>query len=214
VRPSTSISTPAVTKAIIDAIREKNWVVRSNGYIRGYLTAAKGSIAAKHSNSYRRRFSEERPIQPCGRTEFAAEIESRLTAEEKAKPEIVASIIKQGLTNGFFKHDQRTKLYWSVDVPEEAVQRRLNTRPVAAKRSTSRLTEKQRVHWERFDSVPGLKHGFQNPSESELIPWIRAEAAKRGETIDKAEAIMRYNAARKCSRLETDIPFKHEKGRV
>lgn len=201
--------------SVIDAIREKIWVVRSNGYIRGYLTAAKGSIAARYPNSYRRRFSEDRPIYPCSRTELIVEIERRLTEDEKAEPGIVERIIKIGLSNGkYFRFDQRTKLYWSVDVPDEAVQRRMNTRPVAARKSTSRLTEKQRVHWERFDSVPGLKHDFQNPSASELILWVIAEAAKRGETIDAAEAIKRYNAARKCSRVETDIPFKHEKGKV
>jgi hypothetical protein len=203
------------SKSSIDAIRERIWVVRSNGYIRGYLTAAKGSIAAKYPHSYRRRFSEDRPIYPCSRTELVAEISRRLTEDEKAQPGIVDRIIKIGLSNGkYFKHDQRTKLYWSADAAEEAVQRRLNTRPVAAKRSTNRLTPKQRVHWERFDSVPGLKHDFQNPSASELIPWVIAEATKRGETIDATEAIRRYNAARKCSRVETDIPFKHDKGRV
>jgi hypothetical protein len=201
--------------SVIDGIREKIWVVRSNGYIRGYLTAAKGSIAAKYPNSYRRRFSEDRPIYPCSRIELVSEIERRLTEDEKAQPGIVDRIIKIGLSNGkYFKHDPRTKLYWSADAAEEAVQHRLNTRPVAARRSTGRLTPKQRIHWERFDSVPGLKHDFQNPSESELITWVIAESAKRSDTIDAAEAIKRYNAARKCSRVETDIPFKHDKGRV
>jgi hypothetical protein len=157
--------------SVIDAIREKIWVVRSNGYIKGYLTAAKGSIAAKYPNSYRRRFSEDRPIYPCSRIELVAEIERRLTEDEKAEPGIVDRIIKIGLSNGkYFKHDQRTKLYWSADAADEAVQHRLNTRPVAARRSTSRLTDKQRIHWERFDSLPGLKHDFQNPNASELIP--------------------------------------------
>jgi len=46
------------------------------------------------------------------------------------------------------------------------------------------------------------------------VPWYIAEEAKRGEVIDASEAIKRYNAARKCSRVELDIPFAHEKGKV
>jgi len=146
---------------VIEKIRSRIWVVKQNGYIRGYLTAAKGSMAAKHKNSYARRFSENAPIYPCGRAKLIEQIQSRLTDAEKAQPDIVNRIIKQGLTNGFFKHDRPRKLYWSAGAAEDIVQQqlnayRLNTRGTgtATSKTIDRLTEKQRAHWQRFAEVP------------------------------------------------------------
>jgi hypothetical protein len=205
-------------KKRLDELEARIWVVIENGHVRGYRTNAKGSVAERYPDSYRNRFDR---ISPHRRAEFVAEIMRLedafrsaklgrpLKDAEKCKPEEVEKIINRGLRKGgFFKHNKATDLYCGVNAPEPDPSR------IISNRSPDRLTAKQREHWELFGMVPGLAHDFENTLTSELVPWVIAEAAKRGETIDSKEAIRRYNAARKCSRIASDVPFEHLRGKI
>jgi hypothetical protein len=205
-------------KKYLDEIKAQIWIVIENGYVRGYRTNVRGSVAERYPDSYRNRFDQ---ISPRRRAELVAEImrlENKFRSEksgrpledaEKCQPEEAEKIINRGLRKGgFFKYNKATDLYCGVNTPEPDPSR------IISNRSPDRLTPKQREHWELFGMVPGMEHDFEDTTTSELVPWIIAEAAKRGETIDTKEAVRRYNAARKCSRIAADVPFEHLGGRV
>jgi hypothetical protein len=203
----------------LDKIRATIWVKRVGRYIRGFTRVDKGEIASKHPDSYRNAFS----IPPCDRQAFRKELMRQedirrekqkgepLTDEERCKPEDLDRIMKRGLRkDGFFSCDRERGLYWTSNL--ELTE--LSAFKSPHQRSLGRLTPKQREHWQRFDRTPGLKHEYRS-TDSDFIRWVISEAAKRGETIDGAEALSRYDAARKnCSRVESDKPLYTKNGRL
>lgn len=124
-------------KKYLDEIKAQIWIVIENGYVRGYRTNVRGSVAERYPDSYRNRFDQ---ISPRRRAELVAEImrlENKFRSEksgrpledaEKCQPEEAEKIINRGLRKGgFFKYNKATDLYCGVNTPEPDPSRIIST---------------------------------------------------------------------------------------
>jgi hypothetical protein len=188
----------------VKSIEQQIWVVCEGDYVRGYYTQARGSVAARHKDSYRSKLSH---LRAAPREEFLVEIMAIIGCDrDKAE-----SILETGRRNKFFKCcDRKLGIWRGVDAHEP--------RDLSTIRKSKPLTDKQRAKWEIFGEAPNLAYELERGRvklNSEVIPWTIGRFKEvRGEDIDAEEAVIRLDDARRCSRIRELTPFETTGGRI